>query len=101
MLWCAVVCCACSARDCQAKAELASQALEAADNVVQRWNTLSVLKENQLTQLRIRIARFLGSRREDRTKARDRQRNCIYKYRKLLSDIARLRTRRTQVKQEV
>ncbi len=85
----------------QAKIDLAKQSLEAADSVVQRWNVLSVLKENQLTQLRVRIARFVSSKRELRARARDRQRTCILRYRHLLLDIARLRHRRSTLKQEV
>ncbi len=85
----------------QAKIDLAKQSLEVSDNVVQRWNVLSTLKENQLTQLRVRIARFVAHKRDLWARARDRQRTCILRYRHLRVEIARLRHRRSNLKQEV
>ncbi len=49
----------------------------------------------------MRIARFLTTRREDRTRARDRQATSTFKYRQLLTEIVRLRQRKANLKQEV
>ncbi len=85
----------------QSRAELANVETEASDLTLQRWVMLSDSKENQLTQMKLKLAKLLTEKRNIRASARDQQRDAVVKYRQLLISIARAKFRKAALKREV
>lgn len=83
------------------KLELSQVELEASEFTLQRWSIAAETKENQLTQMKLKLARVLTDKRQDRASARDQQREAVVKYRQLLVEVARLRFRKRTLREEV
>jgi hypothetical protein len=85
----------------ESKLELSQVELEASDFTLQRWAIAAETKENQLTQMKLKLARVLTDKRQDRANARDQQREAVVKYRQLLVEVAKLRFRKRTLRTEV
>lgn len=67
---------------------------------LKQWARVCDSKENQLVQMKLKVARLLTEKRELRAAARDAQRDAVGKYRKLLVDISRVKFKRQTLKKE-
>ncbi len=85
----------------QSRLELIQAEADAANLAAQQWARICDTKENQLTQMKLKLARLLTEKRSARAHARDAQRSAVITYRKLLVDVARAKFKRKMLKEEV
>lgn len=85
----------------QSRLELLQAEAEATTLALKRWARIADSKENQLTQMKLKLARLLTDNRSTRATARDSQRDAVVKYRKLLVEIARAKFKRGVLQKEV